>query len=105
MASTIFFKLALAILPAFSIAAALPAPQPAGDGVEIVGGSAATTGQFPYQVALLQSGSLFCGGVLLNANTVLTAAHCSVDTSASSVKVRAGSLVRLTLSISFPGVS
>lgn len=92
MASTLVFKLAIAILPALSIAAAVPAPQPAGDGVEIVGGSAATTGQFPYQVALLQSGSLFCGGVLLNANTVLTAAHCSVDTSASSVKVRAGSL-------------
>jgi trypsin len=48
---------------------------------------------------LSQSGSHFCGGVLIDANTVLTAAHCSVDTSASSVKVRAGSLVSCSLDL------
>lgn len=97
MVSISVFTLALAMLPALSMAAAVPVAPPdtdAGDIVDIVGGSAATAGQFPYQVALLQSGSLFCGGVLINAKTVLTAAHCSVDTSASSVKVRAGSLVK-----------
>jgi trypsin len=97
MASKLMAILALAIFPALSIAAALPEPVgPASDiggGADIVGGSAAVAGQFPYQVALLHSGSLFCGGVLINANTILTAAHCSVDYAASSVKVRAGSLV------------
>ncbi|PVH72381.1 putative trypsin [Cadophora sp. DSE1049] len=87
--------LALAIFPALSIAAAIPSPQvntDADDGADIVGGSAAVAGQFPYQVALLRGSSLFCGGVLINANTVLTAAHCSVDYAAAAVSVRAGSL-------------
>lgn len=61
---------------------------------DIVGGTTAALGEFPYIVSLSYSGSHFCGGVLLNAYTVLTAAHCSVIYSASSVKVRAGSLVR-----------
>jgi trypsin len=43
-------------------------------------------------VSLSLSGSLECGGVLLNAHTVLTAAHCSSVTP-SSAKVRAGSIV------------
>ncbi|KAF2756540.1 trypsin-domain-containing protein [Pseudovirgaria hyperparasitica] len=59
----------------------------------IVGGEAAVAGDFPFIVSLQQSGSHFCGGSLLNANTVLTAAHCS-QISASSVTVRAGSLSR-----------
>ncbi|KAJ4392138.1 hypothetical protein N0V93_005761 [Gnomoniopsis smithogilvyi] len=62
------------------------------DSSNIVGGTTASTAEFPYIVSLSQSGSHFCGGVLLNAYTVVTAAHCSVGQSASSVKVRAGSL-------------
>jgi len=58
----------------------------------IVGGTAATAGEFPYIVSLSRSGSHFCGGSLINAYTVVTAAHCSVGQSASSVRVRAGSL-------------
>ncbi|KAK0105472.1 hypothetical protein ONS95_004163 [Cadophora gregata] len=96
MVSTQFLAaLALAILPALTTAAAIPEPQIHTDtdnGADIVGGSAAVAGQFPYQVALLRGSSLFCGGVLINANTVLTAAHCSVDYPASAVTVRAGSL-------------
>lgn len=88
------------MLPVLAMTAAIPeALTPPGTdisgGADIVGGSAAVAGQFPYQVAILHSGSLFCGGVLINANTVLTAAHCSVDYPASSVQVRAGSLVSL----------
>ncbi|KAF5010852.1 hypothetical protein FDECE_3025 [Fusarium decemcellulare] len=60
---------------------------------QIVGGEAASSGDFPFIVSLSQSGSHFCGGTLINANTVLTAAHCS-SVSASSVRVRAGSLNR-----------
>lgn len=42
----------------------------------IVGGSPASPNQFPHQVALLRSGSLTCGGSLITAKWVLTAAHC-----------------------------
>lgn len=59
----------------------------------IVGGTEASTGEFPYIVSLSEGGSHFCGGVLINANTVATAGHCSYGTSASSVRVRAGSNV------------
>jgi len=61
---------------------------------EIVGGTAASAGDFPFIVSLQRSGSHFCGGTLLNANTVLTAAHCAVGQTASNLQVRAGSLSR-----------
>lgn len=44
--------------------------------VRIVGGSAASANQFPYQVALLRQGSFSCGGSLITNKWVLTAAHC-----------------------------
>lgn len=61
-------------------------------GTEIVGGTSASLADFPYIVSLTISGNLLCGGVLLNANTVLTAAHCS-DIDPTTAKVRAGSTV------------
>ncbi|KAF2847525.1 trypsin-like protease-like protein 1 [Plenodomus tracheiphilus IPT5] len=91
---------ALAV-PAICIAAAIPTPQdpvepefPADGQEEIVGGTAAAAGEFPFIVSLQKSGSHFCGGSLLNANTVVTAAHCAVGQTASSISVRAGSLSR-----------
>lgn len=84
------FAAALA-LPALSFAAAIPQ-----DDVEamIVGGTAAAAGEFPFIVSVqTSSGSHFCGGALLNANTVITAAHCAEGQSASRVRVRAGTLV------------
>jgi hypothetical protein len=71
----------------------IPPSTSVGSSSQIVGGSAATSGQFPYIVSLSKSGSHFCGGVLINARTVVTAAHCSVGQSASAVRVRAGTLV------------
>ncbi|KAF2753830.1 trypsin [Pseudovirgaria hyperparasitica] len=85
MVSTITRTAAL-LLPA--IAAAFPAPQVS---VQIVGGEAAAEGDVPFIVSLQKSGTHFCGGSLLNANTVLTAAHCSQQ-SPSGITVRAGSL-------------
>uniref|UniRef100_A0A8H7TNR3 Peptidase S1 domain-containing protein n=1 Tax=Bionectria ochroleuca TaxID=29856 RepID=A0A8H7TNR3_BIOOC len=90
-------KLALAALmalPALTMGAAVPDVE--SRGIEIVGGSKATSGQFPYIVSLTTDSTL-CGAVLINANTVVTAAHCTVDESgntlaASSLTVRAGSL-------------
>lgn len=47
----------------------------------IVGGSSAVEKQFPYQVSLRvkQSDVHFCGGVIINENYVLTAAHCFLN--------------------------
>ncbi|KAK7432141.1 hypothetical protein QQZ08_001431 [Neonectria magnoliae] len=85
--------LAALALPAFSLAAVLPVPTELADSeVNIVGGEPASPGDFPFIVSLARrGGSHFCGGSLLNANTVLTAAHCSTGQSAANVQVRAGS--------------
>lgn len=55
----------------------------------IIGGTEAAPGEFPWQVALISQASLdldrnvyqsqYCGGVLIDAEWVLTAAHCAVD--------------------------
>jgi len=52
--------------------------KPTRPGTEVVGGSPATAGEFPYLVALLGTGGgdLRCGGSLLSTTLVLTAAHC-----------------------------
>ncbi|XP_062559555.1 brachyurin-like [Armigeres subalbatus] len=45
----------------------------------ITNGQEATPGQFPYQIALLSTftgGTGLCGGSVLTANYILTAAHC-----------------------------
>ncbi|KAL7821490.1 serine endopeptidase [Trichoderma aethiopicum] len=77
------------MLPALALGAAI---QPRG--ADIVGGTAASLGEFPYIVSLQNpsQGGHFCGGVLVNANTVVTAAHCSVVYPASQIRVRAGTL-------------
>ncbi|CAG9993161.1 unnamed protein product [Clonostachys byssicola] len=82
-------SLAASILPLASMAAGLPL-EDGGVSINIVGGESASISEFPYIVSLSQGGSHFCGGALLNANTVLTAGHCSYGMSASAVKVRAG---------------
>jgi trypsin len=91
MLSKVFVAMAMA-MPA--LGAALPQDL----GIqEIVGGELAVAGEYPFIVSLQSSsGSHFCGGTLVNGNTVVTAAHCSVGQSASAVQVRAGSLKRNT---------
>jgi len=68
-------------------------------GVSIVGGGGSSIAQFPFQVALYdaQAGSpaagFFCGGVIVDATHVATAAHCvaGVQSGAGQIAVLAGS--------------
>lgn len=90
---------ALAV-PAICIAAAIPTPQdpvepefPEDSNDDIVGGTAAAAGEFPFIVAVSRNGNPWCGGTLINANTVVTAAHCVEGQAASVFTIRAGSLV------------
>jgi hypothetical protein len=93
MAPVLSLLMALA-MPALSLAAAIPQDDFHIDAAQIVGGTAAASGEFPYIVSLqTSSGSHFCGGSLLNANTVITAGHCAEGQTASRLRVRAGSLV------------
>merc|ERR1712050_672229 len=72
---------------------ALSTPLSRGGG-RIVGGTEAYAGEFPHQIALLRGGvggSLMCGGSLVAADTVVTAAHCCDGQSASRLGVRVGS--------------
>merc|ERR1719219_2994953 len=54
----------------------------------IVGGEAAPS-MIPWQVAMLSGSFQFCGGTVLDSCTILTAAHCGINTGHS---IRAGSL-------------
>nr|CAA72623.1 trypsin-like protease [Arenicola marina] len=54
----------------------------------IVGGVEARPNEFPWQVSLTNTGgSHFCGGVVLNTNYVITAAHCTDGRTASDILV------------------
>lgn len=75
-------------------------PPPPGEGVatepSIVGGGPADPGEWPWQVALVSPTSLdlyntkFCGGSLVAAQWVVTAAHCVFGSQPSSQDVVAG---------------
>ncbi|KAL4928803.1 serine protease [Aspergillus undulatus] len=57
----------------------------------IVGGDEASISDYPYQIALLSSGSLICGGSIISNQYVVTAAHCTDGATARSLSIRAGS--------------
>ncbi|XP_055385770.1 serine protease SP24D-like [Condylostylus longicornis] len=65
----------------------------------IVGGSHAPESAFPYQISLQRNGYHTCGGSILNAKWILTAAHCVTDAEgrppnpAHEFNVQAGSTV------------
>merc|ERR1719343_1391665 len=77
---------------------ALSTPLSRGGG-RIVGGTEASPGEFPHQIALLRGGvggSLMCGGSLVAPDMVITAGHCCDGQSASRLGVRVGSHHRLS---------
>jgi secreted trypsin-like serine protease len=78
----------LVLAPTGAQAAIPAAPTPDGDiGVNVVGGTRAAQGEFPWVVRL----SMGCGGALYTQQVVLTAAHCVTRTgNNSSITVTAG---------------
>lgn len=59
---------------------------------KIVGGTDTNISALPYQVAVMDSSFYqFCGGTILAGGWVLTANHCVEGTSASSLRIGAGS--------------
>ncbi|XP_076301537.1 trypsin Blo t 3-like [Lasioglossum baleicum] len=60
----------------------------------IINGTVAKPGQIPYQVSLQSvfSSSHFCGGSILNADYVITAAHCVVSKSPEDMRIVAGTV-------------
>merc|ERR1712170_119995 len=92
---------AIVLLSVIALAAAAPkklsskflsTPMARGGG-RIVGGTEASVGEFPHQIALLRGGvggSLMCGGSLVSSNRVITAGHCCDGQSASRLGVRVG---------------
>jgi len=69
--------------------AAVAAPQP------IVGGTTTTAATYPFVMQITDaSQDQFCGGTLVSATKVVTAAHCMVDETASGVRVVGGRTFR-----------
>ena len=56
----------------------------------IVNGNESATGARPYQVSLQSGGEHYCGGTIIDATTIITAAHCVEGESASGTTIRAG---------------
>ncbi|WP_030816474.1 S1 family peptidase [Streptomyces sp. NRRL F-2799] len=84
-AVTVLATAAAAATALVAAPAASAAPQP------IVGGTTTTTSAYPYVMQITDaSGNQFCGGTLVSAKKVVTAAHCMVGESTSSVRVVGG---------------
>ena len=72
-------RLIMSVVVSALAAISLSAPPASADDVSpmIVGGTRASTATYPWVVYLAStSGSQFCGGTLVKANKVVTAAHC-----------------------------
>jgi trypsin len=83
-------RLLLAAFVVAASAAAVGAGQ-AGAQPRIVGGERASIGDHSYAVYLTTlDGFQYCGGTLVDATKVVTAAHCTVDKTASEVLVVGG---------------
>ncbi|ETN60925.1 azurocidin [Anopheles darlingi] len=84
------------ILGLVLLSGALARPSNDSPSTRIAGGSEAEDGQFPYQVALINEGLVYCGGAVLNRRWVITAAACLLGKDLSDVQLFVGSADRLT---------
>ena len=62
----------------------------AGGAGAIVNGTESAPEARPYQVSLQSDGEHYCGGTVVDATTIITAAHCLEGERASSTTIRAG---------------
>jgi trypsin len=60
-------------------------------GGRIVGGDAVSINSVPWIVSMLRLGSHRCGGSIIAANRILSAAHCTVGIPGNGFTIRAGS--------------
>uniref|UniRef100_A0A182SM91 Peptidase S1 domain-containing protein n=1 Tax=Anopheles maculatus TaxID=74869 RepID=A0A182SM91_9DIPT len=81
---------AVAIFGLLTVASALP-QRSNSPNARIAGGEDAADGQFPFQVALINEGLVYCGGTVLNRRWVLTAAACITGKALSDVQLFVGS--------------
>lgn len=58
---------------------------------KIVGGFPIDISEVPYQISLRLSNSHICGGSILAAKVILTAAHCTINIQTNELTVKAGS--------------
>ncbi|XP_044271585.1 brachyurin-like [Tribolium madens] len=61
----------------------------------IIGGNVATSGQFPWQVAIYKDtpdGRFFCSGALINSRWILTAAQCVYEATKFTIKMGSNQL-------------
>ncbi|KAK4873168.1 hypothetical protein RN001_015197 [Aquatica leii] len=58
---------------------------------KIVGGTLASQGQFPYQVSQRRNKRHYCGGSIIDTNTILTAAHCVDGKDSTTLNIVVGS--------------
>ncbi|KUN04664.1 serine protease [Streptomyces yokosukanensis] len=84
-AATVVATAAAAATALLASPTASAAPQP------IVGGTTTTTAEYPFVVQITDaSGNQFCGGTLVAAKKVVTAAHCMAGESSGNVRVVGG---------------
>ncbi|MFI6012215.1 S1 family peptidase [Streptomyces sp. NPDC051243] len=80
---------------AAAAAALLSAPTAEAASTRIVGGTTTTTTAYPFMMQITDaSQSQFCGGTLVSATKVVTAAHCMVGETTGSVRVVGGRTYR-----------
>ncbi|XP_023030553.1 trypsin-1-like [Drosophila willistoni] len=77
-------------VPAFCLLLIIRAAAQDNKTVGIIGGRYARLGELPYQVSLRMNGIDDCGGSLISATFVLTAAHCLEGVDIKKFKVIAG---------------
>ncbi|XP_058130213.1 chymotrypsin-2-like [Anopheles ziemanni] len=83
-----------AILALIAVSTALPQLEKPRN-PRIAGGAEAQDGQFPFQVALINEGLVYCGGSVVNRRWILTAAACLIGKQLSDVQLFLGSVDRL----------